>query len=204
MEHVTESITSVLKRNNPLMLILFGTSVLCGAVILDRSLFWIRMTLRFRPVPAALLDGSVRNREGLIAQLQHRRRRHYIQELLLAALTGKHTEDSITQTMAEQLDIMSTRLGMLDLIARLAPLLGILGTVTGMAVSFGGIGAMAAANPAEISSGISLALQSTAYGLMVSIIASTASAVFRRFNRNAQIRMGRMACNLSEVTYEKA
>jgi biopolymer transport protein ExbB len=92
---------------------------------------------------------------------------------------------------------------MLDLIAKIAPLVGILGTVIGMAVSFGGIGAIVTASPTAISSGISIALRTTAYGLIISIGASIVSAAFRRCIRRAALNMGRIICGFQDINNAK-
>jgi biopolymer transport protein ExbB len=67
-------------------------------------------------------------------------------------------------------------LGALATIASAAPLLGLLGTVIGMIEIFGSQGAdggmgtiPGAGNPAQLASGISIALYNTAFGLMVAI-----------------------------------
>lgn len=63
-------------------------------------------------------------------------------------------------------------LGALATIASAAPLLGLLGTVIGMIEIFGaqvGDPSMGAGNPAQLASGISIALYNTAFGLMVAI-----------------------------------
>lgn len=62
-------------------------------------------------------------------------------------------------------------LGLLDTIVTLAPMLGILGTVTGIIASFNLLGASAGADPTAVSSGIAEALITTATGLIVSILA---------------------------------
>ncbi|WP_018248999.1 MotA/TolQ/ExbB proton channel family protein [Orenia marismortui] len=65
---------------------------------------------------------------------------------------------------------MEKRLGVLDLIATIAPLLGLLGTVLGIIDSFNILaGAQGMASPSALSSGIAQALISTALGLVVAI-----------------------------------
>ena len=63
---------------------------------------------------------------------------------------------------------MKKRLFLLSTIATISPLLGLLGTVTGMIQSFYIIG-NAGANPGDLASGIAGALLTTAAGLLVAI-----------------------------------
>jgi len=176
------------------MLLLFALSVICLAVVLDRALFWATSALRYRPIPPDIYDSTDSKRKVVIARLRLKRHKHYTKEILLTCLQPSVTKEQIAQTVSEQTDTMSSRLGMLDLIAKIAPLVGILGTVIGMAVSFGGIAAIVTASPAAISNGISIALRTTAYGLIISIAASIASVAFSKCIRRAVLKMGRIIC----------
>jgi biopolymer transport protein ExbB len=74
---------------------------------------------------------------------------------------------------------LDKRVGFLSLLANVATLVGLLGTITGMIKSFA---AVAFSNPAEkaalLAAGISEAMNATAYGLIVAIPALLAYAVF--------------------------
>ena len=181
-------------NQNPVMMGLLGLSILCLAAILDRVLFWTSSALRYRPLPAVLRTNNVDDLDVYQQELDSRKHRHYSQEILLISLQQPTNRSLLMQTAAEQVELMSLRLGILDVIAKMSPLVGILGTVIGMAVSFGGISEIVTASPAAISQGISIALKTTACGLIISIIATTASAVFRKFTRTATVKMGRLIC----------
>jgi biopolymer transport protein ExbB len=64
---------------------------------------------------------------------------------------------------------LEKRIGMLATVANLAPLLGLLGTVSGMIKSFNVISLEGTGNPAHLAGGIAEALITTAAGLCVAI-----------------------------------
>ena len=174
------------------MLILYVFSILCVATVLDRILFWLSSALKSLRIMPEVRRHKYAQRQGLIEKLQSKRCRHYLEELAYIILLKSNNSYSINQAASEQVELMSRHLGILELVAKVAPLVGILGTVVGMATSFGGIAAIANASPTAISSGISLALQTTAYGLIISIAASITQAGFKSVTRRASIKMGRI------------
>lgn len=70
--------------------------------------------------------------------------------------------------LAEEADLDRSR-SLLAVLAAVAPLLGLLGTVTGMISTFQGIALYGTANPALLSNGISEALITTQLGLVVAV-----------------------------------
>lgn len=81
---------------------------------------------------------------------------------------------SIERQMEEfalrQMPVMMERLSVLDTIVTLAPLLGLLGTITGMIRAFNIVGASAMDAPATITSGVAEALIATSAGLAIAIV----------------------------------
>ena len=79
-------------------------------------------------------------------------------------------------------DAMMASVDWLADIAAIAPLVGLLGTVRGMFQAFGGIASdvSAGAKPVVLAQGVSQAIVTTIFGLVVAIPSLAAYAVFRR------------------------
>ena len=79
-------------------------------------------------------------------------------------------------------DAMMASVDWLADIAAIAPLVGLLGTVLGMFQAFGGIASdvSAGAKPVVLAQGVSQAIVTTIFGLIVAIPSLAAYAVFRR------------------------
>ena len=89
-----------------------------------------------------------------------------------------HSREDIEKTIENaalyELDRLEKRLGVLATTANVAPMLGFLGTVTGMIKSFGTLAEQGLTNPAAVAIGISEALITTASGLIIAIPAQLA------------------------------
>ncbi|HBL37349.1 MAG TPA: MotA/TolQ/ExbB proton channel family protein [Firmicutes bacterium] len=100
---------------------------------------------------------------------------HPVARMLQAALLhyGKDRQQvEFTLRDAGELEIrkMERGLGLLNVIITAAPLLGLLGTVTGIINSLNVLGSLqGVASPAQLSGGIAQALITTAFGLMIAI-----------------------------------
>lgn len=109
----------------------------------------------------------------------------------------------IEVAMEEAGDQESSRLhqkiGYLSLIASIAPMLGLLGTVLGMVKAFDVIAsAKSSPKPAELAGGISQALMTTMMGLSVAIPMSVAYFIFRNRVNNAIVEVSNIATELME------
>ena len=96
--------------------------------------------------------------------------------LLASGLRHRHQDSDAIERAMEELALRETpllykRLGVLDTVITIAPLLGLLGTITGMMSTFSVIaGAAGQNNPTAITGGIGEALIATACGLAIAII----------------------------------
>ncbi|UWQ43558.1 MotA/TolQ/ExbB proton channel family protein (plasmid) [Leisingera aquaemixtae] len=109
----------------------------------------------------------------------------------LAALPEDRAREETARVAKLHLGSAATGLGALELIATIAPLLGLLGTVLGMIAAFQALQAAGArADPALLAGGIWEALLTTAAGMAVAIPASAAltwfEAVISRIRRDIE------------------
>lgn len=131
--------------------------------------------------------------------------RNYLTKVVSAGL-GKlgHPFETIRAHVREMEDEESVRLfqkiGWLSLIAASAPMMGLLGTVSGMFVTFGDIAAAGGSvSPAELAGGIKLALVTTIFGL---IVALPTGAFFFTF-RNKVVRTTLEVNAIAEDLFER-
>lgn len=88
-------------------------------------------------------------------------------------------EDAIGEEADAQATMLNQKLGYINLIAGTAPMMGLLGTVSGMIEAFGEIARNPTANAADLAAGIYVALMTTLLGLIVAIPATIAFTYFR-------------------------
>ncbi len=93
-----------------------------------------------------------------------------IEEIIRARhLPAGHVTETLQATGRTQTAMMERGLTVLEIIANVSPLLGLLGTVLGMVTVFNAITAEGVGNPRVLSEGISQALVTTVAGLVVAI-----------------------------------
>ena len=84
-------------------------------------------------------------------------------------LQRENLESKIEEKAIEVKYVLERNLNMLGTIATISPLLGLLGTVVGMITAFTGLTETSGANPDLLAAGISQALITTAFGLLIAV-----------------------------------
>ncbi len=84
------------------------------------------------------------------------------------------TRDVLQETGRQEAVKLMRNLNILEIVAAVAPLLGLLGTVTGMIRVFAAVSTLGLGDPEHLSSGISEAMVTTAAGLIIGIPALVA------------------------------
>ncbi len=91
----------------------------------------------------------------------------------------EHMVGVLEQAAAEESFKLQAKISYLSLLGNVAPLLGLLGTVTGMITSFQKIEQMKAPTPGDLASGVYESLVNTTMGLFVAIVFLTLYFVFK-------------------------
>jgi len=152
---------------------LLATSIVGLAVVFDRLLFILNERRKRRPelVEKILQAVESGNASGAIRMGQGSE--DFVARTLVYALSNreKSLSSALLRAANNELKRFNQGLFVLDTIITLAPLLGLLGTVTGMIRSFGLLGGRELDAPTVITGGIAEALMATAFGLGIAIVA---------------------------------
>jgi biopolymer transport protein ExbB len=151
------------------MIPLLASSVIALTVIIERLYFWRR--LRSQAVVRRILTLVA---EGDLPQAAQEAStsRHPVARVLGAGIASKHLLPGAAMQAAAQAELSQARryLPVLDTVITLAPLLGLLGTITGMISAFGIVSEAGLGQPHAITGGIAEALIATATGLLIAIM----------------------------------
>ena len=155
--------------------ILIG-SIIAVAIFLERYyVLMVKFRLNHRAFLARVM-GYIRDRNyNQAISLCDAKSRHPLVRVLRAGiLSANKSKRDIAASMEEEtvrmIPVVEKRVGYLSLIGNLATLLGLLGTIFGLIAAFEAVGlASASEKQQKLAEGISMAMSTTAFGLMVAI-----------------------------------
>jgi biopolymer transport protein ExbB len=160
---------SIIIQGGPVMVPLLACSIISLAVVIERMIFW--RTAQSRGPVEELLQ-LVERREFSKATELGGKLDLPAARVLSAGLA--HRNPSLTKALEvaaqAEIPVLKKRLTILDTIITLAPLLGLLGTITGMISSFGIMSETGLGQPHAVTGGVAEALIATAAGLLIAIL----------------------------------
>lgn len=169
-----QDIWNIISLGGPTAVPLLIASIFSLAVIIEKTIFFARNKQNnkklIKKVEMLLDEGDT-----MSAYNQLKGEKGPNVKLLTTALSNLDEEperirEALQVTGENEIRKMEKHLQILDVIAMIAPLLGLLGTVLGIISSFNILGATAGVgDPTQISAGIAAALISTAIGLIIAI-----------------------------------
>jgi biopolymer transport protein ExbB len=158
-------------KGGPIMWPILLTSIVALTVVIERLFFIIREKARRQPEIVERMLTSIEQGDFDAARRLGRGSRDFIARTLLYALVHDDHLNAVARAAGRELQRYNRGLALLDTAITVAPLLGLLGTVTGMISAFAHMGASELGAPAAITGGIAEALIATAFGLGVAILA---------------------------------
>lgn len=160
---------TIFQKGGLIMWPLLAASITALSVACERVLFLIKDKKARRPQDAQAVLAELQKGAPLKAAELGRASTDPVARSLAEALTRPSFALAYQQQASRRLAAMARGLPVLDTVITLAPLLGLLGTVTGMIRSFGLLGGELDA-PSAITGGIAEALIATAFGLCIAIV----------------------------------
>ncbi|MDE1170418.1 MAG: MotA/TolQ/ExbB proton channel family protein [Verrucomicrobium sp.] len=205
------SIAQFFSRGGVFMLPIIFASILSLAVILERA-FALRRSLVINPRLADAIETlrhgqSTVEIEGLLIEGGDRTVLDRLVRLALFNLPWSKVDNAeALQTRARsELVRLERGLVILEVCVGIGPLLGLLGTVSGLIVIFGNVGdQQIASQGVAIARGISEALNTTVAGLLVAIPALVAFSIYSRRVENYAVELEGYAADLLAKVYTQS
>lgn len=205
----TQTVLDLIQQGGWVMYPLGALSVVSLGLTIERTLFWITTNRAGRARTVGRITNELRRRDlSAAASIAGKDRSIYgrfATELVDEARSqksGAGLHDSFALERAEARRPAIERWSTVhSTIITAAPMLGILGTVTGIIRSFNLLGTdQVVTDPAAVAGGIAEALFTTAVGLIVALITLFPHAVFRSQADRALTRLEVIAASMDEQT----
>lgn len=180
-----EAILELFESGGVVMIPLLGLSIYSLAIILERSLFWLRISRQQNRVIKQLLnlyrDDSQAANTMLKRHLDLPVARIFSVALSLERSTPQKFKLALESAAQAEIPILKRFNNSLETVIGVAPLLGLLGTVLGLITSLSSLrlGDIESTQATGVTGGIGEALTSTAAGLIVAIATLFFASIFR-------------------------
>jgi len=169
-------------------------SIITLACIIDRIIYWTKLSHNNKRISKLILEKYVDNSNEFLDFLKKKNNNPYTQILInifnMNFSNEKDFEKGLEINLINKNKEFNKYGNVFNLTIGIAPLLGLLGTVLGLMNSFsfielGSVGT----NTKEVTGGISEALVTTAYGLIIAIFTITFSSYFNSCRKNEIIAL---------------
>ncbi|MBL7686520.1 MAG: MotA/TolQ/ExbB proton channel family protein [Bdellovibrionaceae bacterium] len=194
MMSLIQTISNAFAHGGLLMWLIVPVHIASLVIIIERVMaLYVRRELNQKQMVKAFEDDI---RKGQIDKMLAKARRIESEPIAMVAMAGGQAAQDLAgkdevqlrmdEVVLEEQTRLEKRTGFLAMLGNVATLLGLLGTITGMIKSFAAVGT---ASPTEkaalLATGISEAMNATAYGLVVAVPALVMYAILQ--NRTNQL-----------------
>lgn len=164
------ALIDLFKNGGPIMWPIGLVALFAAAVLVERAWWWIQLSRHRQPQQVEEVLTALESGDLAAAQQRSQNATDPVLRVIHAGITHRHAslQGAIQAAAGIELRQAGRFLTALDTIITLAPLLGLLGTVTGIMGSFSSIGGSELAVE-KVTGGIGEALIATAFGLGIAI-----------------------------------
>ena len=161
------------KKGGPIMWPLLALAVLALSVIFERLMFLALEKGRRSHKTIRAIMGALEKGEPEEAMRAGEKSKDFVARALTYALRHrrKSLSDALMRSSAQEMVRYTRGIALMDTVVTMSPLLGLLGTVTGMISAFGMLGGSELSAPTAITGGIAEALIATTFGLGIAVTA---------------------------------
>jgi biopolymer transport protein ExbB len=194
---------AIIIKGGIVMIPLLACSLISLALTIERFVFWAK--LKTKDVLQQILS-LVEKGEFEQALKLGKNSSQPIARVLAAGIAHRNPAPAKAMEALAQAEIpvLKSRLGILDTIVTLAPLLGLLGTVVGMIGSFDVMSEAGMGQPHAITGGVAEALIATATGLLIAILTLVSYNYFTAKVEREMDRMEHFSSSLELLLHEHA
>ena len=189
----------------PLLLL----SIITLACIIDRVIFWTNLKKKNKRISEYILNNFKNNSNGFMKTLREKNNNPYSKMLInifnMDFSNERDFEKALEINLINQNNEFNRYGNIFNLTIGVAPLLGLLGTVLGLMNSFsfidlGSVGT----NAKEVTGGISEALVSTAYGLIIAIFTISFLTFFNSCKKDEIISLREFGVRLQIIFFNNS
>lgn len=170
-----EMIVSFFQKGGPFIYLILGVSIIGAAIVADRvyflffkfslntKSFWLNFTKTWDKDGMAKAQSYLRTLDAPLSQM--------VDKVISEKPSNQNELENISEEASiELVPEIEKRISFLALLANISTMLGLLGTIHGLIQAFSAVGS---ADPSQkaalLASGISIALYTTAFGLIIAI-----------------------------------
>ena len=206
---MVETLLDYFHRGGPLMWWIGGVALIALAISAERIYsLYIKIKLWFNPVKLVENTIKIIEEKGVKEAIDYlNRQKNPVANVLAAGLekAGKSkavVEEAMERRASKELAFLDRGMIFISAAVTLAPILGFMGTVTGMIRAFDAIAKAGEVEPTVVSAGISEALITTAFGLIVAAPFAFLYSVFMSRINSFQKKMEEASNYLLEYLLE--
>ena len=194
---------AIIIKGGIVMIPLLACSLISLALTIERFIFWAK--LKTKDVLEQILSLVEKGEFEQALQLGKTSSQPSARVLAAGIAHRNPAPAKAMEALAQaEIPVLKSRLGILDTIVTLAPLLGLLGTVVGMIGSFDVMSEAGMGQPHAITGGVAEALIATATGLLIAILTLVSYNYFTAKVEREMDRMEHFSSSLELLLHEHA